>query len=66
LTETLMLFRLCELCCAGGWTIKAVLAFGAEGTGGCTSAKKVQESQKRYAPAGNISSGAGGSTGEMS
>jgi hypothetical protein len=48
------------------WPIEAVLAFGAEGTGGCTSVTKVQRSQKRCAPAGNISSGAGGSTGEMS
>jgi hypothetical protein len=51
---------------AQGWPIEAVLAFGAEGTGGCTSATKGQRSQKRCAPVGNISSGAGGSTGEMS
>jgi hypothetical protein len=50
---------------AQGWSIEAAPAFGAEGIGGCTSETKVREGQKHCAPAGNISSGAGGSTGEM-
>jgi hypothetical protein len=51
---------------AQGWSSEAVPAFGAEGTGGCTSATKVREGQKHCAPAGNIASGASGGTGEMS
>jgi hypothetical protein len=51
---------------AQGRSIEAVPTFGAEGTGGCTSATKVREGQKHCAPAGNITSWAGGGTGKMS
>jgi hypothetical protein len=51
---------------AQGRSIEVVPAFGAEGTCGCTSATKVRERQKHCAPTGDISPGAGGSTGEMS
>jgi hypothetical protein len=39
-------------------------AFGAEGTDGCIPVTKVREDQERAAPAGNITSGASGNTGE--
>jgi hypothetical protein len=48
-----------------GWSHMTAPAFGAEATDGYTPATKVREDQERGAPAGNITSGASGSTGEM-
>jgi hypothetical protein len=50
--------------CVQGWSHMAVTAFGAEGTDGCTPVTKVQESQERAAPAGNVASGSSSGTGE--
>jgi hypothetical protein len=43
----------------------AAPTFGAEGTNGRASATKVREGQERGAPAGDITSGASGSTGKV-